>query len=241
MNRSEQNWTGLVSKENCGVCGIPLIYQTKPILMSCAFCRQEHDTNIYCSNGHYVCDTCHQHDSLDILKQVLNSSNSIDPNEILETVMSHSSVPMHGPEHHIMVPVIIITAVKNAGYSIPDGAIDEAINRGTEIPGGWCGFYGACGAALGVGIAVSILNRATPLTGIPRSMAIEATSYSLSKMIDGYPRCCKRASRKALEAAREYLRDNMNITFDQSNAIECAYSSRNLECLKEICSYYSGN
>jgi hypothetical protein len=139
-----------------------------------------------------------------------------------------------------MVPAAILTAVKNAGYNIPERAIDVAIDRGAKVPGGWCGFFGACGAAIGVGVAISILTEATPVTGKPRSLAIEATSYTLNKMADGYPRCCKRASRKALEAAVEFLYDRMGIVLCKSEAIACVYSHRNLECPKENCSYFAG-
>jgi hypothetical protein len=37
----------------------------------------------------------------------------------LEQVMAHPLVPMHGPEHHAMVPAVIIAAVRNAGYPGP--------------------------------------------------------------------------------------------------------------------------
>ncbi|MFC1991417.1 DUF5714 domain-containing protein [Chloroflexota bacterium] len=238
MSTDAQNQPGLKSKDNCGVCGKLLIYQTETISMDCAFCKQEHTTNIYCPDEHYICDSCHESETLDILKQVISSSSTADPSEILEIVMSHPSVSMHGPEHHAMVPTIIVAAVKNAGYPVPGRAIDKAIERGSKVPGGWCGFYGACGAAIGVGIAVSILCEATPLTGKPRSKAIKATSYALGKMVDGYPRCCKRASRKALEAAGEYLHDRMGITLSKGKNITCTHSHRNLECPKENCSYY---
>ena len=36
--------------------------------------------------------------------------------------------------------------------------------RATDIKGGFCGFYGNCGAAVGTGIYVSIITGATPLT-----------------------------------------------------------------------------
>jgi hypothetical protein len=140
-----------------------------------------------------------------------------------------------------MVPAAIIVAVRNACYSIPERAIDVAIDRGASVPGGWCGFFGACGAAIGVGIAISILTEATPVTGKPRSLAIEATTYALNKMADGYPRCCKRASRKALEAAVEFLRDKMGIVLCKDETISCVYSHRNLECPKENCSYFVSN
>jgi len=228
----------LKSKDNCGVCGRPLIYQTEPISMRCLFCHKTYDTNIYCAEGHYVCDSCHEREALDILRQVVSSSISIDPSEILEAIMSHSSVPMHSPEHHAMVPAVITAAVRNAGYTIPHEAIEHAIIRGAKVPGGWYGFYGACGAAIGVGIAVSIITEATSVTGKQWSLAIEATPFVLNKMADGHPRCSKRASRKALEAAVEFLQDKMGIVLVKRQAISCNYSRRNQECPKENCSYY---
>jgi hypothetical protein len=226
------------SKENCGICGKPLVYGTKEVLKRCDFCGQEFPALIYCPEGHYVCDACHSRGALDILRDVLNSTKSVDPIEILEKVMAHPSVPMHGPEHHAMVPAIIITAVKNTGYPVPEGAIEQAIERGSKVPGGWCGFYGACGAAIGVGTAVSVLTGATPLTGKTRALANEATAFALNKMIDEGPRCCKRASRKALEAAVEFLKSRMNINLKIHEKIKCNYVQRNTECVKKACSYY---
>ena len=238
MSHKPSRQARLESKDNCGVCGSPLIYGTDEVSMQCIFCGGSHGTLIYCSQGHYVCDSCHGAEALDTLRQVLSSSTSTDPMEIMELVMSHPSVPMHGPEHHAMVPAVIVAAVRNAGYRIPNGAIGKAITRGAKIPGGWCGSHGACGAAVGVGIAVSVLTEATHLTGKPRALANEGTLFALSKMLAGYPRCCKRASRKALEAAVEFLHHRMGIVLGKGKAIICAYSHRNLECPKEDCLYY---
>jgi hypothetical protein len=226
------------SKENCGVCGKPLIYGTKEVIRRCDFCGKEFHALIYCPEGHYVCDACHSRGALDILRDVLSKTTSADPMEILEKVMAHPSVPMHGPEHHAMVPAIIVAAVKNAGYPVPEGAVEKAIERGSKVPGGWCGFYGACGACIGVGIAVSVLTGATPLTGKTRSLANEATAFALNKMIDGGARCCKRASRKAMEAAVEFLGTRMGINLNISREIKCGYVQRNRECVREACAYY---
>jgi hypothetical protein len=231
----------LKSRDHCGVCGTRLVYEVGSTPMTCVFCNQISATNTRCPEGHYVCDTCHGREALEILRGVVDSSKSTIPVDILEITMSHASVPMHGPEHHAMVPAAIVTAVKNAGHSIPELAIETAIDRGAKIPGGWCGFFGACGAAVGVGVAVSVLTEATPLTGRPRSLAMAATSYALSKMADGYPRCCKRASRQALEAAIEFLRDRMGIDLPKSGIVSCTYSHRNPECPRDGCSYFVAN
>jgi len=229
------------SKENCGVCGKPLVYGTEEVLKRCNFCGQEFPALIYCPYGHYICDACHSRSSVDILRDDLNSTKSAAPAEILEKVMAHPSVPMHGPEHHAMVPAIIVAAVKNAGYPVPEGAIEKAIERGAKVPGGWCGSHGVCGGGIGVGTAVSVITGATPLTGKTRGLANEATAYALSKMVDGQPRCCKRASRKALEAAVEFLKKKMDIDLKIKENVKCRYVARNRECIKEACQYYGKN
>jgi hypothetical protein len=227
------------SKENCGVCGKPLVYGTEEVKRSCAFCGKEFKALIYCPEGHYVCDACHGRAAVDILRDVLKSTDSASPAEILEKVMAHPSVPMHGPEHHAMVPAIIIAAVKNAGYPVPEGAVEKAIERGSKVPGGWCGSYGACGAAIGTGIAVSVLTGATPLTGKTRSLANEATAFALGKMVDGGARCCKRASRNALDAAVEFLKTRLDIKLTRGGKVKCRYVKRNRECIGKDCVYYS--
>lgn len=59
-----------------------------------------------------------------------------------------------------------ITANKNAGGAINlRESVMEMLNRGKAVPGGTCGFWGACGAGISAGMFVSILSGATPLTG----------------------------------------------------------------------------
>jgi hypothetical protein len=229
------------SIENCGVCGQTLIYGTDEIQVQCEFCGDMYQAQIYCPEGHYVCDTCHSRQALYVLREVLKTTASANPGEILEKVMSHPSVPMHGPEHHAIVPAVIVAAAKNAGYPVPEGAVEKAIERGSKVPGGWCGFYGTCGAAIGVGIAVSVLTGATPLTGKTRALANEATSFTLQRMLYGGPRCCKRASRQALEAAVEFLEKRMDIELASGEGITCRYVGRNRECLREDCPYFSAD
>ena len=227
--------------EDCGVCGRRLVYEAESRSMTCTFCGQVGSTMIRCPEGHYICDSCHQREAIDVLRKVAESSDSTDPVHILEVVMSHPSVPMHGPEHHAMVPVCIAVAVRNAGYPLPEGAIDRALERGAKVPGGWCGFYGACGAAIGVGIAVSVLSGATPLTGKERFLANKATACALERMLDVHPRCCKRASRKALEAAVPFLRTHMGMDLVEGERVWCRFTERNRECPGEECSYYAGS
>jgi hypothetical protein len=228
----------LTHKENCAVCGSQLVYSTESIPVTCSYCGQNLNAQIYCPLGHYVCDSCHELQAIDILKQVINKSVSCNPLEILEEILAHPSVPMHGPEHHVIVPVVLITAVRNSGYAIPENAIEKAISRGQHIPGGWCGSHGNCGAAVGAGIAVSVLTGSTPLKGRERTLSIRMTAKALERIADDQPRCCKRSSRKAIQAAVEFLRENLNINLPVSERVPCRYTERNRECARENCIYY---
>jgi hypothetical protein len=229
------------SMENCGVCGRPLVYGTEEVTRRCSFCGCDFAALIYCPEGHYVCDSCHNRAALDVLRDVLSNTTSTDPAAIIEQVMAHPSVPMHGPEHHAIVPAAIVAAVRNAGYKLPEGAVEKALERGAKIPGGWCGFYGACGAGMGAGVAVSVITGATPVTGKQRSLANEATSLALSRTVDGGPRCCKRASRNAVRAAIEFLEEKLGIVLEKAGPVKCGYISRNKECIQKACPYYSDN
>lgn len=232
---------GLASNINCGVCARPLTYATESVVKVCAFCAKEEKTLIYCPAGHYVCDSCHSKAALDVLREVLATTKSADPAAILERVMSHPAVPMHGPEHHAIVPGTIVASVRNAGYPLPEGAVEKALERASKVPGGWCGLYGDCGAAVGVGIAISVITGATPLTGRPRTLALAATSHALSKMLDDQPRCCKKASRVAVDAAVEFIHDRLGIWLPAPEKVNCAYSPKNQQCGREKCVYYAGS
>jgi hypothetical protein len=228
----------MASVNNCGVCSRPLVYATESVAKTCALCGKEEKASIYCPAGHYVCDSCHIKAAIEVLKQVLASSKTTDPAAILEQVMSHPSVPMHGPEHHVIVPAAIVAAVRNTEYPLPEGAVEKALERASKVPGGWCGLYGDCGAAVGAGIAVSVITGATPLTGKTRTLALAATSQALSRMLDGEARCCKKASRIAIESTVDFLREHLEIDLLQGNKVSCTYSLRNQQCAKEHCPYY---
>jgi hypothetical protein len=169
---------------------------------------------------------------------VLANSKSTNPAVILEQVMAHPSVPMHGPEHHVRVPAAIVAAVSNSGYLLPEGAVEKVLERAGKVPGGWCGLYGDCGAAVGAGIAISVITGATPLTGKQRTLALAATSQALSRMLDEQARCCKKASRTAIQSTVDFLHEHLEINLPQTDKVKCTYTLRNEQCAGEKCPYY---
>ena len=228
----------IASKENCAVCGAALEYAVAPSPKSCAYCDRSDEALIFCPNGHYVCDSCHRLDATSIVDAVLQPSTSTSPHELLEMLMAHPSVPMHGPEHHIFVPCVLVAAARNAGHPLPERAVEEAFRRGSKVPGGWCGSHGVCGAAAGVGIAVSVITGATPVKGAERTLANHATVAALGEIADGHPRCCKRAGRQAVSAGVRFLGEHLGLLLPEELPIRCEFHRRNNECPREECRYF---
>jgi hypothetical protein len=124
-------------RENCDVCGTALIYAPEDIPVKCSICGRESKAQIYCPNGHHVCPECRNLEVLEVLEKVISSTTSASPSEILERVMAHPKLTMHGANHHFIVPAVIVAAAKNAGYEVPVEALPQAIQRGLQVPGGW--------------------------------------------------------------------------------------------------------
>ena len=111
---------------------------------------------------------------------------------------------MHGPEHHVMVGAALLTAYKNAGGQLDlEKALGEMYSRGKEVPGGACGFWGACGAGISAGQFLSIATASTPLSVEPWSLSNQMTARALDQIGKaGGPRCCKRDSFLAILAIK---------------------------------------
>lgn len=228
------------SAHNCILCGKPLIYSRQTVLRRCVVCHKLEPSNAACQDGHFICDSCHAQDGGEIRAYLLNSPEK-DPIQLYLTITGMKQVHLHGPEHHSIIPCVLLTAYRNCGGSIDlAAALDEAWKRGCKVSGGSCGFLGVCGAAAGSGIYISILTGATPLTGETWDIPQRMTQLSLSRIVEtGGPRCCKRTGRQAIEAAAAFTRERFGIQMPLSRP-KCGYSGQNQECLRERCPFFSG-
>ena len=231
-----------VSTGACLICGNELNYETSAKNMICACCGGEFTGNISCPQDHFVCDACHSKDSLAKIKNTLESvGKTTNPFVVMDALMDQPETNIHGPEHHALVPIALLAAYSNATASPFDleGAIDEALKRGSQVPGGICGFWGSCGAAIGVGIAHSIVLGASPLKAEYYSEVNEATARCLMRISEvGGPRCCKRNSYLCLAEAVVSLKELTDVALDSGEAPSCKYRARNKECITQECPYF---
>jgi hypothetical protein len=212
-----------------------------PIKLQCVYCKQPFSADVQCVDGHYVCDACHSAEALDIIEQYTLASTSKDPIEIAVTVMKHPNVVMHGPEHHFIVPAALLSAYYNVSGNVKTKKekITNARRSSEKVLGGFCGTHGACGAAIGTGIFVSLITEATPLSKDEWSLSNMMTSKSLSAIANaGGPRCCKRDTFLAIKEASEYLVTHFSTELEKAHHIQCEFSSLNNECLKYDCPFY---
>ena len=223
--------------DECLICKAPLEYLDKDVMMECSICRRMELSKTRCIKGHYVCNECHMK-GLDSILEICLSDTGKDPVGILERLMAAPFCHMHGPEHHVMVGAALLTAYYNAGGNIDlRESLLEIIRRGRTVPGGVCGFWGACGAGISTGMFVSIITGSTPLAGEPWGLSNRMTSKALGNIgaING-PRCCKRDSYLAVQSATEFVKEEFGIEMG-SHDIRCTHFEKNNQCIGERCPF----
>lgn len=226
--------------EECMICKAPLEYLEQDVLMECAICHKKENSKTRCVNGHYVCNECHIQ-GIDRMIGVCLEETSADPVRIMETLMNLDFCHMHGPEHHVMVGSALLTAYKNAGGELElEKSLMEMQSRGRSVPGGACGFWGACGAGISAGMFASIITKATPLSKEAWGISNRMTAAALQKIGEvGGPRCCKRDSYLSILAAIEFVRENIGIEMEQEEIV-CHRFTMNNQCIGNRCPFSGG-
>ncbi len=227
-------------KDECLVCKASLEYLAADEEMECAICHKKENSKTRCVKGHYVCNECHVA-GLDAIISLCLASSSKNPVEIFHRMTESSFCHMHGPEHHVMVGAALLTAYRNAGGEIDlEKALVEMINRGKKVPGGACGFWGACGAGISSGMFMSIVSSSTPLTVEPYALCNQTTARSLAAIGEiGGPRCCKRNSYLAILSAVEFAAERLGVRMEKPEIV-CKFSAQNNQCVGKRCPFNPG-
>jgi len=218
------------------VCGEELVYSNEAKDRSCHFCGTMDKSNSVCTKGHFICDGCHQQEAIEVVRHICLQSREQDMLALLTTIRSHPTVPMHGPEHHAMMPGVILAACRNSGGPVSDDDILAGIERGSKVPGGACGFWGSCGAAIGAGIAAALILDATPLTPYPRQKAQSfsaAILAAVAEIIGG--RCCQRETWLVLTRTASLSQTYFGLSLQAETALHCSQYESNRECIRKQC------
>jgi hypothetical protein len=226
--------------QGCLVCGAELEYLEAAAGMSCAICGQAVEADVRCVGGHYICDHCHANDALAWIERVCAQAETTDPWRLADGLMQSPLVKMHGPEHHFLVPAVLLTAAAEAAGRAdekPD-LLAKARRRAEQVLGGFCGTHGACGAALGVGIAVAVWTGSTPLKVREWQLSNLATAAALTDIANqGGPRCCKRDTWLALAAAAAFFRTELGVTLAGPDTVVCPWHKLEGTCQGDTCPF----
>ena len=166
---------------------------------------------------------------------------SSNPIEILERLMSQPDCPMHGPTHHVLVGAALLTAYNNC---LPDSnklnleeALAEMRERGKQVPGGACGYLGACGASISTGIFLSIVTRNTPFSTDTWRLCNLCTARALEQVaLNGGPRCCKRDSYLSVLTAIDFVKEHLGVEMEKPE-VRCSRSQINEQCIGKKCPF----
>ena len=228
--------------DECLICSAPLEYLHAKVSMTCTLCGRSFPSNARCIKGHYVCDECHTQ-GIDQIFGVCLQETSRDPIVIMNRLMALPFCHMHGPEHHIMVGAALLTAYRNAGGDIDlEAALREMRSRSAQVPGGACGFWGACGAGISTGQFLSIVTGSTPLGQEAFALAHKMTARSLGAIGEvGGPRCCKRDSYLSILQAIDFVAEHLGVQMDKPEVIICRHAPKNAQCISKRCPFSPAN
>lgn len=228
----------MIYKSGCCVCGKELVYGNKSENLHCFYCNEIFQSNVKCADNHYVCDRCHSLSANELIQNYCIASKLTNPLDLAINLMKHKAIKMHGPEHHFLIPAVLLAAYYNQMGRDKDKKekILQARSRAEKILGGFCGTHGTCGAAIGLGIFVSLIRDATPLSENEWKESNLLTSKGLAIIANyGGPRCCKRNTFLAINTAIEHY----NFDHIDHKNIECEFNTLNNECKKDACPFFS--
>jgi MoaA/NifB/PqqE/SkfB family radical SAM enzyme/SAM-dependent methyltransferase len=226
----------------CMVCGAELRYLNTETECQCSYCYRTTAANAMCEHGHFVCDSCHTRDALALVEHICLTTRETDLIALMQEIRQHPAFPVHGPEHHALVPGVVLATYRNLGGEITSKEIATALSRGKSVAGGSCGFMGVCGTVTGVGTAFSLLLKANPVRPKERRQ-VQLVTHAVMQTLAQFEaaRCCQRECWLALKKAAELSADLLPITLKADAEIVCRQSKHNKECLKNNCPFYKPN
>lgn len=212
--------------------------------VACSSCGKAEFGHIRCPGGHYLCDTCHNKDSLVFIHDIARTTTSRNPFEIADAMLNLPGLPMLGCQHAYIAGAALIAAVKNEGSrGVTAAAVDEVFTRTEkQARGGFCGLSGVCGIAPAVGAVFSVLTGSRCGTDGEQRITMEAVTRVARAITDlTGPSCCKAYVWGALDVAVQYLKEGLGIVLPGHDPIACHFTHKHPHgCREERCPYFAG-
>lgn len=225
------------------ICGSSLEYLEQARQVNCIYCGRMDLGYIVCPQKHYVCNDCHNKESIEVIERIAATTKSKDPLEIAEIMMSHPGLPMLGCQHAHIASGALLAAVKNEGsHKITDDDLKEVFGRlDRQAIGGFCGLTGICGVAPAIGAVFSIMLGSKCGMANEQQVTMDAAARASQIIADlTGPSCCKAYVRASLSMAVGLLKDKFGLALSSTNLTKpCAYVDKHPHgCRLEKCPYF---
>jgi hypothetical protein len=225
------------------VCSAILQYHTKGVQASCHYCDTQGQWYISCPNGHVVCDSCHNQETMQQIESILFQTTSANPFEIAEQCMDLSNLPMLGCQHTSIAGGALMAALKNEqSFKLTDDNIREVFHRTKkQAHGGYCGLTGICGIAPALGAGIAILTGSKCGLDKEQRLTMELVSRVIRTITElTGPSCCKAYVRASLGVAVHFLQEKLSLTLPEKTSTPCQHMAKHPHgCRLEKCPYYS--
>lgn len=224
----------------CPICGADKTSFEEPILAKCDLCGQDFEADAICGHNHFVCHLCRQKSAREKMITYCLESKQTNPYALVLELMKLPETAMHGPEHHLLLAAALLTALCNeTGRDDLAALLEDANARSLPVPGGACGMWGICGAAIGAGIFSSILLESSPFAKSEWQSGGQLTAKCADAIsAQGGPRCCKRDTFLALRKAGPYSNEHFGTHFNLPEHIICGFFPNNEECKGRACAFF---
>lgn len=174
--------------------------------------------------------------------RIYKEKDRIQSTELALHLMDAPQLKMHCPQHHYLIPAAMLTAaykIQGRPVEMLQNDLMEAMMRAKNILPAFCGLYGSCGTAVGLGIYTSILTDSDQYSVHTWALANKIVGECLLKIseIDG-PRCCKRSSYIALLVGEKFSKEEFGLDLGTTESNQCIHYPKNEECKREECPFY---
>ncbi|MDO5843581.1 MAG: DUF5714 domain-containing protein [Methanocorpusculum sp.] len=228
----------------CPVCGG--IVEQKNIQRNgkCQICGKEHKSYHYCENGHDFCDICYGSFAFSNLTSIVNTESK-NPVEILNMMMSDESFGLRGCIHCVATPLSLVLAYRNIegiGRKSHDLLIELFKIEVERTPISLCKETGQCGIPVACGNALSnllpVLNSMYENSTVGKRL--KTVCLDAVKDIESKNICCKKIAYTEVLTIADFTDRYLRVNFQMPEVIKCEYSQWNQNCEKENCAFYRG-
>ncbi len=202
----------------------------------CIYCARPAYRGRFCQQGHAICESCDLAEPHELVRVAALASVDRETIPLMNRIRNHHRFPLCGPEHHPLIPAIILAVARNIGLGVSSADIEVGIERGRAIPGASCSYWGVDGAAVGAGAAFAVLLDSDPYHGKARTQVQRVVEKVMSRII-AYesPRCCMRECWTALRVVDEISADILGEKIPAGDDAGCKHTGKVRECTGRAC------